>query len=363
MRAPPAADIGSDLLAYLRAAAGDDIAFSEPPVRLGGGVESRVYGFRLTGGPGGFAGPLVLKVFGGEPEPQRALIESVVCNTVAGMGFPAPRVLHTCTDAGVFGASFMIMERLPGRVMLEAATGTRPRPAQIAALVVSALFRAPRVVGATTARLHALDAEVLRRALEAAGIDMAKLSLDARLAGLRDRIEETPLGGQAQAARWLEDHRPGAAAQPAICHGDLWPGNILEADGRVTGVLDWTYSLTHIGNPEYDLGVTTMTLGLGVPDLPRPLLPIIRRVQPRIAERVLKEYAARMPLDRAALHYYQMLRCVEFLEWVARRRVNPALRPRDEPDLLDIPEQPTGFIAHFRRGTGIALDVPAPSGG
>jgi aminoglycoside phosphotransferase (APT) family kinase protein len=358
MRAPPAADISRELLAYLRTIVGDDVGFAEPPVRFGAGVESRVYGFRLTDNARELRGPLVVKVFGGAPDPTRARIESVICNTIADLGFPAPRVLHACADADPLGAPFIIMERLPGDVMLEPLTSTGTRARQIPALIHASIIRMPNVVAAVMARLHGVDADVVRRRLVDEGVDTSNFSLDARLSALRDRIDGASLGNLAAAVRWLEDARPDEGERPAICHGDLWHGNILERDGEVTGVLDWSAALVHIGDPAYDVGVTSIMLTASVPDVPRALRPLARWLQPRIAGRLVHAYARLMPLDRAAVGYYQLLHCVEFLEWMSRRRTDLTLRSRDEPDLIDIPEQPREFIARFARATGITLTMP-----
>ncbi len=47
-------------------------------------------------------------------------------------------------------------------------------------------------------------------------------------------------------------------AEPALLHGDFWPGNILWREGRIAGVVDWEDA--EIGHPLGDLAVTRLDL-------------------------------------------------------------------------------------------------------
>jgi aminoglycoside phosphotransferase (APT) family kinase protein len=53
------------------------------------------------------------------------------------------------------------------------------------------------------------------------------------------------------AAIWLLDHAP-VAPKISIVHGDFRIGNFLEAEGRITAILDW--ELVRLGDPIEDLG-------------------------------------------------------------------------------------------------------------
>jgi fructosamine-3-kinase len=50
--------------------------------------------------------------------------------------------------------------------------------------------------------------------------------------------------------RWLEE-----PDQPALIHGDLWGGNILSAEGRITGFID---PALYYADPEIELAFTTL---------------------------------------------------------------------------------------------------------
>lgn len=54
----------------------------------------------------------------------------------------------------------------------------------------------------------------------------------------------------------LEADQPLPAGPACISHGDYRPANLMAAEGRITGILDWEMAST--GDPVCDLGVATM---------------------------------------------------------------------------------------------------------
>ncbi len=85
-------------------------------------------------------------------DPVRALRERATQNALAGLGYPVPRVLIASADREPLGAGFLVMERAAGRPLL----ATR-RPG------------IGRTLAEAHARLHALNAEALLRALDDEG--------------------------------------------------------------------------------------------------------------------------------------------------------------------------------------------------
>src|SRR5262245_12141104 len=94
------------------------LRYAEPPAAMRGGHDTRIFSLRLHGGPGGWAGPLVLRVLPREHDPRRALREAAAQNAVADLGYPAPRVLEASADVATLGGAFLVMERASGRSML-----------------------------------------------------------------------------------------------------------------------------------------------------------------------------------------------------------------------------------------------------
>jgi aminoglycoside phosphotransferase (APT) family kinase protein len=143
-------DVPGALIEFLRRTLdAPGLELAEPLSPLSGGFDTAIYTVRLRGAPPAFAGPLILRVLAPHHEPARVLRERAIQNAVAAQGYPAPRVLAATRDAGLLGAPFLVMERLPGAVLADA------RRLGMAGVLAEA-----------QARLHALDVEPLLAALD-----------------------------------------------------------------------------------------------------------------------------------------------------------------------------------------------------
>jgi len=325
-----------------------DLAYAEPLVPITGGYDTRIFAFRLSAAPAAWSGPLVLRVLSPAHDPLRALQERATQNALAALGYPVPRVLSAGADRGPLGAGFLVMERAPGRALLDV---RRPGVA--------------RTLAETQARLHALNAEPLLRALDdegrAAGwaFDRDTVSFEGHLASLDRRIRQAGLAGLAAGMRWLRERRPGAAAARVICHGDFHPQNLLARDGRVTAVLDWPNVV--VAEPEYDVASTRVILALTpaalvpVPVALRPVLAGLRRV---LVARYLAIYRRRRPLDPARLPYFEAAACMRGLVRAAAARApgGPAVSPFDASSFG------ARLAARFARLSGVAVALPPRRG-
>ena len=217
-------------------------------------------------------------------------------------------------------------------------------------------------------RLHALDAEVLLLALDREGqtssaageppISRELVAFDGHLARLERRIARGSLRGLEKAMAWLSDHRPVGERRRVICHGDFHPQNILMADGRVTGVIDWPNVI--VADPAFDVASTRVILGLvpvgllGVPPALCGLVEIARRI---LVARYLHGYRRRQPLDAARLAYHEALACMRGLVRTAEAR----LAPTGESGLNPLDGSLFGerLAARFARITGVTPRLPA----
>ena len=317
-------DIAGSLLAYLRAATGaQELAYADPPQQIVGGYDTRIFAFQLANAPASFSGPLILRLFADDDDPLRARWEGAVQTAVAGMGYPAPRVLAANSGTDTLGAAFLVMKRLPGRPMLQAATFAAMLPQAFRLLTAY-----PRVLAQYQARLHALDPGSLLRAIEAeglpaagpseAGISRRSATLDGQLEQLAHRVERLSLERCRPALRWLLDHRPSDPARPVICHGDFHPINILMAEGVVTGVVDW--SMTTVADAAFDVGNTRVLLAIAPMELPAVLDSIVAPLRRVLVGRYSQAYLRQRPVDVDNVRYFEALRCLIELSWVGERR-------------------------------------------
>lgn len=152
------------------------------------------------------------------------------------LGVPVPEPLLFLERTTPFGQEgWLVTRRLPGTT-LQQALSTEADPARRVSLLTD--------LGAALARMHA--------------------TLPPRNFGSHDWLENAltfanTLNSTANAARFeqLRNGRPAPVA-PTLMHGDLFLDNVMTADGRVTGFIDWSFA--DVGDPRYDVAVATHEL-------------------------------------------------------------------------------------------------------
>lgn len=327
------ADPSRRVLEYLRGELRSPaLEYAEPPVAISGGYDTDIFAFRLERAPIEWSRPLILRRLGSGHDPARALRERDIQNAVADLGFPTPRVLAASADPGALGRAFLIMERMPGRPMLEV------RKVGVAA-----------VLSRTHLRLHALDAAPLLR---------VAMTFDALLDQFGRRIAARSIRGLGKALDWLVAHRPAETAQPVICHGDFHPQNILMKDGVVTGVIDWPNAL--VADPEFDVATTRTILGfapLELSTLPAVARVLLRAARPLLLARYLAGYRRGRPIDEGTLGYYEAAACMRHLVRIGDQRLAAAEAGR-APGPLDASTFGERLCARFARITGIVPTLP-----
>lgn len=330
------------LLDHLRDALSEPaLEFAEGLVPVSGGYDTKIFAFRLAGAPAPFSGPLILRLLGPKHDPTRALRERAVQNAVATLGYPAPRVLAASADAAILDGAFLVMERAPGRPMLEVRK-----------------FGIADVLARTQLRLHDLDPEPLVRAVRQEGSGEMP-GFDSMLAGLGQRIARCPIEGLARPMEWLLSHRPPEPVRRVICHGDFHPQNVLMSGHAVTGVLDWPNAV--IADPAYDVAATRTILScvpIEMAALPALLRWLARTMRPLLLARHLAGYQRRRKLDRPTLAYYEAASCMRGLVRVAEARLgstgsSAGLNPLDASSFGE------RLAARFALITGIDAALPA----
>ena len=334
-------DVGRALVEFLRELLGvPELDLAEPATPLSGGFDTSIYAIRLRDAPAIFAGPLVLRIMAphGDPGP-RALRERAIQNTVASQGYPAPRVLAATTDPVPLGAPFLVMERLPGRVLVDA------QRLGMASVLVDAQLR-----------LHALKAAPLLGALdqEPGSGGRVTVEFDGYLRSLEYRVARAELAGLKPVMSWLRSHRP-SPGPPVICHGDFHPRNLLVAAGQVTGVVDWPNAL--VADAELDVASTLNILRFVPADLAAPssvTRALASVARPILIARYLRGYRRRRRLDPGRLAYYEVAAAMRALVQTGEARVG---RGR-ALGALERSEYATRLVARARQLTGVAVALP-----
>jgi aminoglycoside phosphotransferase (APT) family kinase protein len=343
---PPAAPpVDAALLAYVRTTIGSAIGYAEAPREIVGGFETAIFAFSLTGAPAELSGPLILRLHREEADPEQARFEGCVQNAVADAGFPAPRVLTICTEPGVLGGAFTIMQRAPGRTMIDSMLGP-------------GVFRISGVLGRLHAQLHGLGADSLRSRLSGVDARPPGIGLARDADEIARFVDEAQLDGLRDGVRWLAARRPGPPVRLAVCHGDFHPINIMVSGRDVTGVLDW--SSTHIGDPAWDVGASVALLGYGPVNVPGVLYPAVTWLRRRLVGRYLSAYASALPLDRERVRYYEAMRLLLFLTEAGfhRRAVAGVVAPTSKPTAFHQPAVLNAIARRFTAITGVVPSLP-----
>jgi aminoglycoside phosphotransferase (APT) family kinase protein len=283
------------------------------PDRILGGRDAAIFGFAIEPALPSLSGPLILRLARAQTNPARVQLESIVHNSLAGMGYPVPRVAAIEPDVAVLGGSFMIMARLAGRPLAQEIDSVFQGPSLIGQ--ARHLLALPAILRGITdtwvdvqIRLHELPTETLLGALADADIKPDRVTFDGQLMRLNGVIEECNLAGLRPGMSWLLSHRPQQPLRAAICHGDFHPLNILAEDGRVTGIIDWSNVV--VASPEMEVG-SALTNISAVPFDTSPLLAVpLRALLRLLLRRYYTAYCKRRALDDIAVRYFQVFRAI-----------------------------------------------------
>jgi aminoglycoside phosphotransferase (APT) family kinase protein len=167
-------------------------------------------------------------------------------------GIAVPEALLLEADAERLGGPFILFRRLDGRALGDPFT-----PPDSEAMILDLA----RQVG----RLHALDVEALEASVVMPRRHRGSDELRENLQTWRGLI--TQLGEPSKLVfaviDWLDSQVDALDGPESLVHGDLGFHNLLCADDRVIGILDW--ELVHLGSPALDLGYLRSVVTQRVP--------------------------------------------------------------------------------------------------
>lgn len=275
--------IGSQLASEL-----GDIAINRGPERVGHGMDTFIYGFQLTGAglAGGWQKSLILRVFAGPQQEEKARRETAVQEFLANAGFPAPRPMLVRGPDNDLGLPFMIMERVPGSPMLDRFKNP---------LAIPGLLR------------QAADLHVRLHRLPPDGCPLAydEPLVARQLRELRGQVERYQLTELQGALSWLEENRGVVGSEePCILHNDFHPLNVMLSDDGSHYVLDWSDAA--IGDRHHDIARTLALFWLA-PPLARSLLEraLLTLVRGYVIRRYVTRYGEQLPVETARLLYWE----------------------------------------------------------
>jgi aminoglycoside phosphotransferase (APT) family kinase protein len=240
--------------------------------------------------------------------------DAAVLSALADTPLPVPGLVGRDGPGGA-----LLMERVAGRS--DAPSGDDLEP------VMSDLMQ-------HMATLHGLDPGKLSLPALVQPSTAAGIALD-QLEPLRKTYFATPAAHHPLidfGLGWLWRHAPRSVERVALVHGDIGPGNMLYAEGRVRAIVDW--EIAHLGDPMEDLAA------LNTRDMSTPIGDFARRLAQYQAAG-----GARLDVDR--LRYYRALVLIRnsLLIRLTLANSDPAL----------VPDQLGAFALLLRRAASQAL--------
>jgi aminoglycoside phosphotransferase (APT) family kinase protein len=170
-----------------------------------------------------------------------------VLTALAGTAVPVPRPVAYCSSADIIGASFYVMEDVPGLVLRDYSDSARLTPD--AATVLS------RRLGETLAAIHGVDLEAAGLADFGRGAGYLRRQLD-RWQRQWELSTTREVTGYASLVRRLAEGLPDDG-EVTLVHGDFRLDNTivtLDPSPRIAAVVDW--EMATLGDPLADLGLT-----------------------------------------------------------------------------------------------------------
>lgn len=263
---------------------------------------------------------------------------------------PVPQVYFFEQDPSVFGAPFLVMQRIDGRIPAD------DPPFTAAGWVLDLTADQRRKMWHNSidvlAQIHSVDWRAL--GLEFLDSPENQSGLDAGLAHWRHTFEWAAQGEPnptLEAARdWLDEHRPQHDEPKVLNWGDARVGNMIFSDDLApAGVLDW--EMVALASREQDLGwwlflMRHHTEGVGLP-LPEGI--------PDHTE-TIAYYELKTGHELRDLHYYEVLagtRLSILMVRAAHMMIGAGLMPPDSPMAQSNPA--SQLVAKL-------LDLPAPTG-
>ena len=217
--------------------------------RLAGGASRELWSLDLQH-PGEAGIPVRLELVLRQDPPGRVgegdrSLEFHLLRAAAAAGVPVPQVHWTCSDPGVLGSSFFLMDRVAGEAL--------PRRLLRDDEYAKAREVMTPQLGAILARIHEIDVdrpELAALAEATTGAATARADIERIAQAVRELgVEPHPVLDLAE--RWLLERAP-EPARRVLVHGDYRVGNVLFDTTGVRAVLDW--ELAHLGDPVEDLG-------------------------------------------------------------------------------------------------------------
>jgi aminoglycoside phosphotransferase (APT) family kinase protein len=289
---------------------------------LQGGVSAQMTAFEIAL-PGGRTRTLIVRQHG-EVErrgnPRIAADEFRLLQALQTVRLAVPAPLYLDTSREILPAPYLVLEYVEGAPEFA--------PPDLDDLV--------RQLASYLAQVHRVDLSnpalpFLRRHGKGYGPRPGELDVSLQEGRIRDALE----------AAWPLAH----LNEPALLHGDFWPGNVLWKDGRLVAVVDWEDA--RVGDPLADVGNARLEL--------------LWAFGREAVQRFMEAYQSRMPnLDLADLPFWDLCAALRPAGKLAGWGLDPATENAMRERHRWFVDQALGRLANSSTIQGSAGDPPSP---
>ena len=170
--------------------------------------------------------------------------EAALLQLAEGAGVTVAHVHAVCTDPAFVGGPFFVTTQIPGETIARQVLRLVEATPGLGATVA-------RGIGASFARLHALDPSLAPKDLERP--EPGVTSIEAALLLVRTQLDNLlqPSPAFELAYAWLDANQPTPGERLTIAHRDCRNGNIIVGPDGLRAILDW--EVAHLGEPMEDL--------------------------------------------------------------------------------------------------------------
>lgn len=172
-----------------------------------------------------------------------------VISALAETAVPVPRALHLCSDLGITGAQFYLMEHLDGNIHWDAALQGAADNSQRG--------RIYQQMTTVLAAIHSVDVDQCGLGDYGRAGNYFARQLQ-RWTGQYADTQTDKIAAMDALSHWLQQHLPADDGRVALVHGDYRLDNLIFSrdNEQIIGVLDW--ELSTLGHPYADLAYLCM---------------------------------------------------------------------------------------------------------
>jgi aminoglycoside phosphotransferase (APT) family kinase protein len=215
--------------------------------KISGGWETDIYAFDVESGQAGdhTHEELILRIYPGSGGAIESAREFRGMRLLYEAGYPVPKVQHQGGDDSPFGYPFVIMYRIPGRLMRQVMNNAPPVEMRDLQSQFCELF----------VKLHNLDWHPFVDSLEQYNRNDPYQFVDYWINTGKQGIQQFQMKGFSEALDWFAERRNSIpCSQPSVVHLDFHPNNVmLQTDGQAF-VIDW--SQVSLSDARFDLAWT-----------------------------------------------------------------------------------------------------------